>query len=223
MPDDTASEASFAVPLARPISRPSSPEQLPLSYDDIPVREPLPFRQQVLWSASLLLFSAYLSAVLYFFFTSAQFRYFVVHRANTLFAVPYVLSLLVVLLCLAPCSSTPPRPQLEAVITSPSDCILVVLILLEWATCLALVLVTLMAVHDHLSYVSPDGLIVPTDSNPSSPTKTPPHPSEGISHDAVFILIIPLFLMYCTFNCLIHLYSCVEAIWRVRHNFTDLD
>lgn len=224
MPDDTALETSFTFPFTRSISRPGSPEQLPLRNDDLPASEPLPFRQNLLWSASLLVFTAYLSAVLYFFLTSTQFRYFVVHRANILFAVPYVLSLLVVLLCLAPCSPrTPPRAQLEAVISSPSDCILVLLVLLEWATCLGLVLVTLMAVHDHLSYVSPDGLIVPADSGASPPTKLPPNPCAGISHDAVIILIIPLFLMYCTFNCLLHLYSCLEAVWRVRHNYTDLD
>lgn len=222
MPNVAVPDTTFSS-LVRSISRSNSSEELPLTIDDTPVSQPLPFRQNFLWSASLLLFSTYLTVVLYFFLTSAQFRYFVVHRANTLFAVPYVLSLLVVLLCLAPCSPTAPRAQLEAVISSPSDCVLVLLILLEWATCLALVLVTLMAVHDHLSYVSPDGLIVPTDTVPSSSNKLPPHPCEGISHDAIFVLIVPLFLMYCTLNCMIHLYSCLEAIWRNRHNYTDLD
>lgn len=184
---------------------------------------PLPFRQHFLWSASLLLFTAYLAAVLYFFLTCAPFRYFVVHRANTLFALPYVLSLLVVLLCLAPCSPAPSRPQLDAVITSPADCALVLLVLLEWATCLALVLVTLIAVHDHLSYVSADGLIVPTDTVPRPSHPPAAHSADGISHDAIVILLIPVLLMYCLFNSLLHLYSCVEAAWRVRNNYTDLD
>lgn len=229
---------------------------------------PLPFRQHFLWSACILSFMAYVTAVLYYFLMSPPFRYFVVHRANTLFALPYILSLLVVLLCLAPCSPTPARPQLDAVITSFADCALVLLVLLEWATCLALVLVTLIAVHDHLSYVSPDGLILPTDGggttpddDPSSipipPPIAPPPPSDatdptnvtagtgdgltsdgggpfkpdtglhssgdGISHDAVIVLIIPILLIYCLFNCLLHLYSCLEASWRVRNHYADLD
>lgn len=227
-----------------------------------PVATPpyLPFRQHLLWSACLLIFMLYVTAVLYFFLMSSTFRSFVVNRANTLFALPYILSLLVVLLCLAPCSPTPARPQLDAVITSPADCALVLLVLLEWATCLSLVLVTLIAVHDHLSYVSPDGLILPTDNLPpgpanstsnynnssssapfsSNPNTTAPnnfntsnpssadlksgqHSGDGIAHDAVIVLIIPVILMYCLFNCLIHLYSCLEAAWRSHHHYTDLD
>lgn len=223
MPDEAFIDVPYPQPF-RSVSPPDSPSILPVTSTSSPPAPPLPFRQHLLWSGSLLLFTAYLTAVLYFFLTSPPFRFFVVHRANTLFALPYVLSLFVVLLCLAPCWPAPARPQLDAVITSPADCALVLLVLLEWATCLALVLVTLIAVHDHLSYVSADGLIVPTDiTSPSISHKHPSQTGDGISHDAVVILIVPIFLMYCLFNCLIHLYSCIEAAWRAHHHYTDLD
>lgn len=223
MPDEAFIDVPYPQPF-RSVSPPDSPPTLPITNNTPPPAAPLPFRQHLLWSASLLLFTAYLAIVLYFFLTSPAFRFFVVHRANTLFALPYVLSLFVVLLCLAPCWPAPARPQLDAVITSPADCALVLLVLLEWATCLALVLVTLIAVHDHLSYVNADGLIVPTDiTSPTSPHKDSSQTGDGISQDAIIILIVPLFLMYCLFNCLFHLYSCLEAAWRAHHHYTDLD
>jgi len=126
--------------------------------------------------------------------------------------VPYVLSVLVVLVCLAPCTP-PPRRDLDGVIASPVDFCLVVLVLVEWATCLALVLVTLIAVHDGLSYISPDGFIVP--NTPGSP---PPSGTgrDGMSRDAVVMLIIPLLLMYSLFNFILHLFSYFEGVYRRR-------
>lgn len=184
-----------------------------------PPAPPLPFRQHVLWAAAALFFSSYLTLVLLLFLTNEPFRHFVVVRANALFALPYVLSLLVVLLCLAPCAPAPPRAQLDAVITTPADCSLVLLVLLEWATCLALVLVTLIAVHDRLSYVSPDGLIVPVVESVPKDAR----PADGISRDAVIVLLIPILLMYTLFNFLLHMYSCVEAAWRGRAGLNDSD
>lgn len=193
----------------------------PTTYDALPVPPPRPhpFRQHALWSFCAFLFSAYLAAVLYFFLTSPAFRAFVVTRANALFALPYVLSLLVVLLCLAPFSPTPTRSQLDPAITSPADCCLVLLVLLEWATCLALVLVTLISVHDHLSYVSPDGLIVPVVGQIPPDAK----PADGIPDDALIVLLIPMLLMYTLFNFLLHLYSTVEASIRLRRGLSDTD
>ncbi|CAN8069337.1 unnamed protein product [Agarophyton chilense] len=184
-----------------------------------PPPRPHPFLQHTLWAAAALFFSSYLALVLYLFLTSDAFRHFVVARANALFALPYVLSLLVVLLCLAPCAPAPPRAQLDAVITSPADCCLVLLVLLEWATCLALVLVTLVAVHDHLSYVSPDGLIIPVVQDVPPDAK----PADGISRNALVILLIPLLLMYTLFNFLLHFFSCVQGAWRSRVGLDDLD
>lgn len=207
---------------SRPTTTTQPPPLLPITSQQQQIPQPpphLPFRQHFLWSACLLLFMTYVAAVLYFFLTSPPFRKFVVHKANLLFALPYILSLLVVLLCLAPCSPTPARPQLDAVITSPADCALVLLVLLEWATCLSLVLVTLIAVHDHLSYISSDGLILPG-PGPGDGSKGG---GDGISHDSIVILIVPILLMYCLFNCLLHLYSCVEAAWRAHHHYSDLD
>lgn len=206
-----------------------------------------PFRQSALWSLNAALFFLYLTLALYLFQTSPRFRDAVVSNANTLFALPYVLSLLVVAVCLAPCAPPPPR-DLDPVIASPLDCLLVLLVLLEWATCLALVLLTLIAVHDGLTYISPDGLIVPAGSpdapappavlqppphgqppaQPGHPSDggrhlTPPEGGDGISPDAVVVLLIPLFFMYTLFNFLIHFLSCVEAAFRRRRGFDDLD
>lgn len=191
----------------------------PTQYNSIILPPPPhPFRQHALWSACALLFSAYLTTVLYLFLTNAPFRQFVVLRANALFALPYILSLLVVLLCLAPFSPTPARTQLDPAITNGADCCLVLLVLLEWATCLALVLITLISVHDGLSYVTPDGLILPVVDTVPTDAKS----ADGISDDAVIVLVIPLLLMYTLFNFLIHLYSSVEAAVRARRHISDL-
>lgn len=222
MPDE--SYFDFVLPQAFPTSRVNSFERLPLTTTDIPNHQRLPFRQHFLWSAASLFFMTYLTIVLYLFLTSSSFRYFVVQRANTLFAVPYVLSLLVVLFCLAPCSTGSPRPRFDTRISSPADCIFILLVLLEWATCIVLVLLTLIAIHDHLSYVSPDGVIIPTNSSSTlTPSKIPPQPSNGLSHDSIVVLLIPIFFAYTLFNCILYLYSFIEATWRVRTNYTDLD
>ena len=196
------------------------PTSRPPNYAAVPPPPPPaahPFRQHALWSACALLFSAYLAVVLYLFLTNPVFRHFVVTRANTLFALPYILSLLVVLLCLAPFSPTPARTQLDPAITNPADCCLVLLVLLEWATCLALVLITLISVHDGLSYVTPDGLILPVVGSVPPDAK----PADGISDDALVVLIIPLLLMYTLFNFLIHFYSSLEAAVRISRNLPD--
>lgn len=181
-----------------------------------------PFRQQALWSASALLFTFYLTLILYLFLTQPPFRHFITVHANALFALPYILSLLVVLLCLAPCTPPPARSQLDAAITTPSDCCLVVLVLLEWATCLALVLVTLIGVHDGLSYVSADGLIVPAPGH-SKPIPANGKTPEGIGHDAIVVIIIPVIFMYTLFNFLMHCVSCTQAALRERNGLSDMD
>lgn len=193
-------------------SRPRSPPPPPLH-----TQPPHPFRQHALWAASALLFSSYLFLVLYIFLTSEPFRLFIVSRANALFAIPYVLSLLVVLLCLSPCTQPATRSHLDVSISSPADCCLIILVLLEWATCLALVLVTLIAVHDGLSYVSSDGLIVPVVSGVPDDAK----PADGIADDAVIVLIIPVLLMYTLFNFLLHCFSAVQASWLMRNSSPD--
>lgn len=164
--------------------------------------------------------------MLYLFVTSATFRQLVVDNANGLFALPYVLSLFVVAVCLAPCAP-PPRRDLDGVIATPLDFCLVVLVLLEWATCLALVLITLIAVHDGLSYISPDGLILPAGTElpdaQKNGTGVVGSGGDGVSEDSLVVLIIPIFFMYTFFNFLLHCYSCTEALLRRRRGFTDMD
>lgn len=206
------------------------------SYNTLPPPTPapppplVPFRQDCLWAFCALLFFVYLTGVLYLFLTSASFRQLVIDNANGLFALPYVLSLFVVAVCLAPCAP-PPRRDLDGVIATPLDFCLVVLVLLEWATCLALVLITLIAVHDGLSYISPDGLILPAGTElPHAPkngsglgTGVAGGGGDGISKDAFVVLIIPIFFMYTFFNFLLHCYSCTEALLRRRRGLADTD
>lgn len=214
-----------------PSSPPSPPPLLPITTVRPSISTPLPFRQQALWAASALFFSFCLTAVLYAFLTSPSARKFLVTRANALFAVPYVLSLLVVLLCLAPCTPAAPREQLWPAISSPADCCLILLVLLEWATCVALVLVTLIAVHDGLMYVGPDGLIVPNTEAPPDQfyLPPPPHlppdatPADGISRNAPIVLLVPIFFFYCLFNFVMHFFSCLQALSRRRRGLNDTD
>lgn len=217
----------------------SAPPPTRPNYDTLPPPvpappAPLPFRQDALWALCALLFFAYLTAVLYLFLTLPSFRRIVVENANGLFALPYVLSLFVVAVCLAPCAP-PPRRDLDGVIAGPVDCLLVILVLLEWATCLALVLITLIAVHEGLSYISPEGLIVPAIDGPTGPsglnssspnaTAVQPGPKggDGISADAVVVLVIPMLFMYTLFNLLLHVFSCIEAYFRRRRGLSDSD
>lgn len=142
-------------------------------------------------------------------------------NANGLFALPYILSLFVVAVCLAPCAP-PPRRDLDGVISTPLDCCLVVLVLLEWATCLALVLITLIAVHEGLSYISPDGLIVPADDTTGAADAVQAK-GDGISRDAVVVLVIPVLFMYTLFNFVLHCWSCTEAWVRRRRGLGEFD
>lgn len=201
------------------IAVPSRLDYGAIARGDERIGERRPFRQSAIWAGCAVLFFAYLTVVLYAFTANERFRDFVVRRANALFAVPYILSVLVVLVCLAPCTP-PPRRDLDGVIASPVDFCLVVLVLVEWATCLALVLVTLIAVHDGLSYISPDGFIVPNVSGEPNPEASG---RDGMSRDAIVVLVIPLLLMYALFNFCVHIFSYLEGLYRRRYGLDDDD
>lgn len=188
----------------------------------------VPFRQEALWSLLAFSFFGLLFATLLAFTISAPFQAFVVRNANALFTIPYVISFIVILACLAPWvpANAATLTQMNVgVIASVSDFLLVLLVLVEWAVCLALMLVTLVAVHDGLSYISVDGVIVPSDAPRSNghPLPQPDTAVGGIAHNSPLILIVPMLTLYAAFNCFMHTFSCVEAIIRRRQGLSDTD
>ncbi len=200
-------------------------------YGAIEPTQPLPFRQDALWSSLAFCFFGLLLLALLLFTISPKFQHFVVRNANALFTIPYVISFVVILACLAPWvpSHAGSLTQMNVgVIASASDYLLILLVLVEWAVCLALMLVTLVAVHDGLSYISVDGVIVPrdADASPSANGSPPPVPDTavgGIPHNSPLILIVPVLALYALFNVLIHTYSCTEAFIRRRRRLSDTD
>lgn len=198
-------------------------------YGAIERSAPLPFRQDALWSSLALCFFGLLLLALLLFTISPKFQHFVVRNANALFTIPYVISFVVILACLAPWvpSHAGSLTQMNVgVIASVSDYLLILLVLLEWAVCLALMLVTLVAVHDGLSYISVDGVIVPRDSDTTNNGTTPPVPDTavgGIPHNSPLILLVPVLTLYALFNVLLHTYSCIEALIRRRRRLSDTD
>lgn len=192
---------------------------------------PLPFRQEALWAALALSFFGLLFGALLAFSVSATFRRFVVANANALFTIPYVISFVVILACLAPWvpATAGSLAQMNAgVIASAADFLLILLVLVQWAVCLALMLVTLVAVHDGLSYISVDGVIVPRSADAprnasASPMPRPDPGVGGIARNSPVILAVPILTLYATFNLIMHLFSCFEAIVRRRRGISDLD
>jgi len=190
--------------------------------------EALPFRQNALWSILFFSFFALLLAALLAFTVSEPFQHFVVRNANALFTIPYVISFVVIL-----AAGGAALAQMNVgVIASASDFLLILLVLIEWAVCLALMLVTLVAVHDGLSYISIDGVIVPRDPSPNaplpnnsslSPRPVPDTTVGGIAHNSPIILAIPVFALYALFNVIFHTFSCLEALVRRRRGIEDSD
>lgn len=83
-------------------------------------------------------------------------------------------------------------------------------------------LITLIAVHEGLSYISPEGLIVPAGDSTVPPDAVHAK-GDGISRDALVVLLVPLFFMYTLFNFVLHCFSCTEALWRRRRASVDFD
>lgn len=182
----------------------------------------LPFRQDLLWATLALSFFTFMCGTLLAFTISVRFQQFVILHANVLFTVPYVISFIVILACLAPwvpssVAANSLGQMNSGVIASAADFLLVFLVLIEWAACLALMLVTLVSINEGLSFISSDGLIVPR-SDPAAANFSPAPNSAvaGIPRNSPVILIVPLLSMYALFNTLIHLASFLEAIIRQR-------
>lgn len=204
----------------------------PARFARAPEPERFAFRQEALWASLALFFFAFLTAVLYAFTSSGAFEQFVVKEANALFTIPYVLSFFVIIVCLAPWAGVQPNTARASgalndmnagVISSFSDYCLLLLVLIEWATCLALVLVTLIAVHDGLSYISTDGLILPRKPGEATPVSSAAPGASGISRDSFLVLIIPFICMWTVFNFIMHLWSCIESMVRRHRSMDDLD